>query len=154
MGLHVAAGVNGHGFILLCLLQDFKQPFGARPVFGRVDVLHPMPGQYDRRGGWAENHLPLQPSVCAAPVELSSIVVSLFKVLRAGVEVLGVEHVDTASGSDADGALDWEGVAGDRESVVAARLGQHGKSPAQIVRADKWGSGVEAADLFGWLALL
>ena len=35
MGLHVAAGVNGHGFILLCMLQDFKQPFGARPVFGR-----------------------------------------------------------------------------------------------------------------------
>ena len=62
-------------------LQGFENPLGSRPVFGRVNVLHPVPGQHDGGSGRAENHSPLCPSVCTAPVELTCVVASLYKVL-------------------------------------------------------------------------
>jgi hypothetical protein len=54
MGLHVDAGIDGHEFILLCLLHGFEHPFGPRPVFGGVGFLHKVQVQ---SGGLVEGFL-------------------------------------------------------------------------------------------------
>ncbi|MNR20560.1 hypothetical protein D3C85_1374100 [compost metagenome] len=70
----------------------------------------------------SEDHPALQPGIGAPPVELAGVVKGLLKILRAGVEMLRVEHLDPALLGEANGPLDREGVAGHRKGIAAARL--------------------------------
>lgn len=86
-----------------------------------------------------------QPSGSTAPVELAGIVEGFFEVLRAGSEMLGAEHLYPLIGSDADGALDGEGVAGNGESVIRTALPEQVESTTQVFGLDEWCGGVNTA---------
>lgn len=107
-----------------------------------------MARQEDRSRVRAEYHFPLQPGTGTPPVELTSVVIGLFDILGAGIEMLRVKHFDSALLRDADGPLNRKGIASYRKGVVASRLIEDIQSSLNILDADKGRSGIQAADLF------
>ena len=63
---------------LFAFLQHAIQNFGARPIFGRVDVLHAVAGDFDADASAVENGFLREPCGDCAPVELPCVVPCFF----------------------------------------------------------------------------
>ena len=63
---------------LFAFLQHAIQNFGARPIFGRVDVLHAVARDFDADAVAVENGFLREPCGGGAPVELPCVVPCFF----------------------------------------------------------------------------
>ena len=115
-----------NGLFACLLLQHAIQNFGANPIFGRVNVLHAVAGDFDANAVAVENGFLREPCSGCAPVELPCVVPCFGKVLAAHGEIFGLEHGDLVVRAQFEGALDGEGEAGDAECVVGLELGERG----------------------------
>lgn len=113
-----------NGLFACLLLQHAIQNFGACPIFGRVNVLHAVAGDFDADAVAVENGFLREPRGGCAPVELPCVVPCGFYVLAADGEVFGLEHGNLVVFAQFEGALDGEREAGDAECVVGMGLGE------------------------------
>jgi hypothetical protein len=62
-------------------MQGCEGEFRVRPIFGRVDIVHELARQNDRRRFGREHFAPLAEGARSSPVELARVVIGGLEIL-------------------------------------------------------------------------